>query len=314
MGTMNHTRKWSAADIPDQTGRTVIVTGANSGLGLATSEQLAGHGAHVILTARDPARGERAAAGLAARQPGASLEVRRLDLADLDSVRSFVDDLRRDGVAVDVLVNNGGVMATPRRLSAQGHELQFATNHLGHFALTAMLLPVLSGGKDPRVVTVSSSMHRRGRIRFDDLAGSRSYSPVGSYAQSKFANVLFGLELDRRLRAAGSPVRSLLAHPGYAATNLQTSGPTGAFKAFGRIGNRLVAQSAAMGALPQLYAATDPDVEGGQFFGPDRLFESRGHPTVVRPVRTARDPDTARRLWEVSEELTGVRFDLPAPA
>ena len=314
MGIMDNTRRWSAADIPDQTGRTVIVTGANSGLGLATSEQLAGHGAHVILTARDPARGERAAADLAARQPGASLEVRQLDLADLDSVRSFVDDLRRDGVAVDVLVNNGGVMATPRRLSPQGYELQFATNHLGHFALTGLLLLVLGTGKDPRVVTVSSSMHRRGRIRFDDLAGSRSYSPVGSYARSKFANVLFGLELDRRLRAAGSPVRSLLAHPGYAATNLQTSGPTGAFKMFGRIGNRLVAQSAEMGALPQLYAATHPGVEGGQFFGPDRLFENRGHPTAVRPVRTARDPDTARRLWEVSEELTGVRFDLPAPA
>jgi NAD(P)-dependent dehydrogenase (short-subunit alcohol dehydrogenase family) len=304
--------RWTTARIPDQAGRTAIITGASSGLGLATAEQLARHGGHVILAVRDLARGERAAAALVAGQPGASLQLRRLDVADLDSVREFAAGIHRDGVPVDLLVNNAGVMFPPRRLSPQGHELQFATNHLGHFALTGLLLDRLRAGRDPRVVTVSSSVHRSGRIRFDDLTGARSYSRFGFYAQSKLANVLFGLELHRRLEAAGDPVRSLLAHPGYAATRLQTSGPTGLVRLLGRLGNRLVAQDAATGALPQLYAATDPDARSGQFIGPDRLFESRGHPTVVRPAREAEDTATARRLWEVSEQLTGVRFDVPA--
>jgi NAD(P)-dependent dehydrogenase (short-subunit alcohol dehydrogenase family) len=303
---------WTAADIPDQTGRTVVVTGANSGLGLATTEQLAMHGAHVVMAVRDEARGRVAASGLASRSPGSRLEVRRVDLADLDSVRHFADRVRADGVRVDVLVNNAGLMFPPHRLSPQGHEIQFATNHLGHFALTGLLLDVLRAGHDPRVVTVTSTMHRRGRIRFEDLTGTRSYSPAMFYAQSKLANVLFGLELDRRLRAAGDPVCSLLAHPGYAATNLQTSGPTGLMKLLGGLGNRLLAQDAATGALPQLYAATDPHAEGGQLVAPDGLSEMRGHPRVARPAAAAQDPGTARRLWEVSEELTGVRFDLPA--
>jgi NAD(P)-dependent dehydrogenase (short-subunit alcohol dehydrogenase family) len=304
--------RWTAAHIPDQTGRTAIVTGANSGLGLVTTEQLASRGARVIMAVRDVTRGRDVRADLIARQPHASLEVRRLDLADLDSVRDFADGVRSDSVEGDILVNNAGLMFTPRRLSPQGHEVQFATNHLGHFALTGLLLKVLRTGADPRVVTVSSSLHRRGRIRFDDLSGARRYSPSAAYAQSKLANALFGLELHRRLRAAGDPVRSLLAHPGYAATNLQTSGPTGVMKLLGRLGNLIMAQDAAIGALPQLYAATDPDARSGQFIGPDRLFESRGYPTVVRPSPSAEDPATARRLWEVSEELTGVHFDLPA--
>jgi NAD(P)-dependent dehydrogenase (short-subunit alcohol dehydrogenase family) len=304
--------RWTAARIPDQTGRTTLVTGANSGLGLATARQLARHGAHVIMAVRDEAKGRRAAAEIGAVQPGARVEVRHLDLADLDSVRAFADKARADGVQVDVLVNNAGVMMPPRSLSPQGHELQFASNHLGHFALTGLLLDLLQAGRDPRVVTVSSSLHRRGHIHFDDLAGARNYSPGAFYAQSKFANVLFGLELHRRRTAAGSPVRSLLAHPGYSATNLQTTGPTGVVKALGRIGNRLFAQDAEMGALPQLYAATDPNAESGQFFGPDGFAESRGHPTLVRPVPTAEDPATAARLWELSTELTGVRYDLPA--
>ena len=219
--------KWTASRIPDQTGRTFIVTGANSGLGLATSRQLARRGAHVIMAVRNEAKGRQAIADLADAQPDASLELRRLDLADLDSVRAFADRIHADGVPVDVLVNNAGVMMPPRALSPQGHEIQFAANHLGHFALTGLLLDILQTGNDPRVVTVSSGLHRRGHIHFDDLTGARKYSPIAFYAQSKFANVLFGLELDRRLRAAGRPVRSLLAHPGYAATNLQTSGPTG---------------------------------------------------------------------------------------
>jgi NAD(P)-dependent dehydrogenase (short-subunit alcohol dehydrogenase family) len=308
------TQSWTAEQIPDQTGRTVLVTGANSGLGLVTARQLARHGAIIVLAVRNEAKGRQALAGLRAAQPDARLDLRVLDLADLDSVRRFADGLHTDGVTVDALVNNAGVMMPPRTLSPQGQESQFAANHLGHFALTGLLLDLLRGGRDPRVVTVSSTLHKQGRIHFDDLTGERSYSPTGFYNQSKFANVLFGLELDRRLRAAGHPVRSLLAHPGYSATNLQTTGPTGLYRWAGRIGNRLLAQSAEMGALPQLYAATDPAAESGQFIGPNAWAETKGYPTVVRPSAAATDEQTARRLWTLSEELTGVRYDLPAPA
>jgi NAD(P)-dependent dehydrogenase (short-subunit alcohol dehydrogenase family) len=297
---------WTAGNIPDQSGRTFVVTGANSGLGLATTRELVRHGAHVIMAVRDEAKGRRAVADLANAQPGASLEVRRLDLADLDTVRAFATGIGH----VDVLVNNAGVMMPPHTLSAQGHEIQFASNHLGHFALTGLLLDAL-GGSDPRVVTVSSGLHRQGHIHFDDLTGAVKYSPTAYYAQSKFANVLFALELDRRLRAAGSPVRSLLAHPGYAATNLQTTGPSGVTKQLARLGNLILAQSAEHGALPQLYAATAPDARGGEFYGPGGMFELRGHPTVVKPAASAEDPRTAAKLWELSESLTGVRF-LPA--
>ncbi len=289
--------KWTTNDIPDQTGRTFVVTGANSGLGLETTRALAARGAHVIMAVRDPAKGNAAREGVT----GGELDVRRLDLADLDSVREFAGTVEK----ADVLVNNAGIMMPPLRRTRQGFELQFGTNHLGHFALTGLLLDRLSD----RVVTVTSALHRRGSIAFDDLAADRSYSPTGHYAQSKFANVLFALELDRRLRAAGSPVRSLLAHPGYAATNLQSSGPTGLLKLMAKPGNLLLAQSAAHGAVPQLYAATAPDAESGGFYGPDGFQESRGrHPKAVRPVRSATDPETARRLWEVSEGLTGVRY------
>ncbi len=305
---------WSASDIPDLSGRTFLVTGANSGLGLATTEQLARHGARVILAVRNEDRGRQAITKVLAAVPGAELELRLLDLADLDSVRHFAQRLHADAVPVDVLVNNAGVMMPPRGLSPQGNEIQFASNHLGHFALTGLLLDIIGAGTDPRVVTVSSSLHRQGRIHFDDLTGARRYSPTGFYSQSKFANVLFALELDRRLRAAGSPVRSLLAHPGYAATNLQTSGPTGFGRLIAQLGNRLLAQDAPSGALPQLYAATAPGVSGGQFFGPHGWAELRGHPTVVRPAASATDPATAQRLWTLSEELTGVHFDLPAHA
>ncbi|MBB5964011.1 oxidoreductase [Planomonospora venezuelensis] len=305
-------KRWTADLIPDQTGRTFIVTGANSGLGYATTRELARRGAHVVMAVRDEAKGRRA---LEEIQAGAgrpvSLELRRVDLADLDSVRRFAEGLLADGTDVDVLVNNAGIMMPPRSLSPQGHESQFAANHLGHFALTGLLLDVIAAGRDPRVVTVSSTLHRQGRIRYDDLTGARSYSPISFYAQSKFANVLFGLELDRRLKAAGSPVRSLLAHPGYSDTNLQTTGPTGLMRSIMRIGNRFYAQHADVGALSQLYAATDPGARGGEFIGPDGWAENRGHPTVVRPVRPATDPADARRLWGLSEELTGVRYGLP---
>jgi len=312
MRSSNTISRWTADDIPSQAGRTFIVTGANSGLGYVTTRELAGHGAHVIMTARDRTKGERAIEELRARQPHASLELRHLDLSDMDSVKTFAQGILADRVPVDVLINNAGVMMPPRSLTKQGFELQFGTNHLGHFALTGLLLDRLRAGRDSRVVTVSSTAHKSGSIRFDDLTGERGYARWAFYAQSKFANTVFGLELDRRLRAGGIPVKSILAHPGYSATNLQTSGPTGVLNLMMRISNRLVAQDVEVGGLSQLYAATDPKVEGGQFFGPDGLAESWGYPTIVQPVDTARVAETARRLWQVSEELTGVRFGLVA--
>lgn len=311
---MTSKQSWTADQIPDQTNRVFVVTGANSGLGLATTRALARKGAHVILAVRDETKGHQAVAEITAEQPGARLEVRRLDLADLDSVRVFADQLHSDGARLDVLVNNAGLMAPPRRVSAQGHELQFAVNHLGHFALTGRLLDLLASGNDPRVVTTSSTNHRQGRLYFDDLSGERKYSPMGFYNQSKFANAVFGRELHRRLTAVGSPVRSVLAHPGYASTNVQTSAPVGMVKLlFGRLLIPL-AQSPDQGALPQLYAATAPDAESGQFIGPEGMAELRGAPTRVRLAPAAADAETGRRLWELSEQLTGVRFTFPAAA
>ncbi|MEV6106606.1 oxidoreductase [Streptomyces sp. NPDC051940] len=306
---------WTAEQIPDQSGRTFLVTGANSGLGLATADALARAGGRVILAVRDEERGRRAADRIAAGLPDAALEVRRLDLADLDSVRAFAGRLRADHTRLDVLVNNAGVMAPPRQLSAQGHELQFAVNHLGHFALTGLLLDLLAAGRDPRVVTVTSLRHRQGRLRFDDLDGARGYAPMAFYDQSKFAGAVFGRELHRRLTAAASPIRSLLAHPGYTATNLQTNGPIALWRlVFGRILNPLLAQAPERGALPQLYAATSPDAAGGELVGPDGRGELRGGPVRVRLSQAAADPETGRRLWEVSGELTDVRYGLPAPS
>ncbi|MFF4813417.1 oxidoreductase [Kitasatospora sp. NPDC001309] len=306
---MTKPQAWNADRIPDQTGRLFVVTGASSGLGLATARALAHRGGRVVLAVRDEAKGRRVAAEITAERPGASLEVRRLDLADLDSVRAFAERLRSDGLRPDVLVNNAGVLAPPRTLSAQGHELQFAANHLGHFALTGLLLDLLAGGTDPRVVTVSSANHRQGRFHFDDLIGERGYSPMGRYNQSKLANAVFGRELHRRLTAAGSPVRSLLAHPGYAATGIQ-AGSVGPVKLlFGRL-LRPLAQTPDRGALPQLFAATAPDALGGQFIGPGGMGELRGAPKVVRLAPRATDAETARRLWELSERLTDVRFAL----
>jgi NAD(P)-dependent dehydrogenase (short-subunit alcohol dehydrogenase family) len=315
-GTAPRPRPWTAEHMPDQAGQTVLVTGANSGLGFLTSLELARHGAHVIMAARDPDKGRAAEARIRALNPHGSVETRLLDLADLDQVRAFAARLLAQGTPLDLLVNNAGIMMPPRTLTRQGHELQFGVNHLAHFALTALLLPRLRKGRGQeqpaRVVTVASDLHKRGRIRFDDLAGERGYGRIAFYAQSKFANVLFALELDRRLRAAGVPVKSVLAHPGYAATQLQMSGPSGVLKLFMHIGNRFLAQPAEMGVLPQLYAATVPEVQGGQFIGPDGPGEKKGHPMLVKPADAARDPGPARRrLWQESERLAGVRMDLP---
>lgn len=304
--------RWTARDMPGQAGRTAVVTGANSGLGFLTSLELARRGAHVVMAVRDMDKGRRARHDIEATRPAGSVELRALDLSDLRQVAAFAAELLEDSRRIDLLVNNAGIMMPPRRLTAQGHELQFGVNHLAHFALTGLLLPRLLESADGRVVTVSSDLHRRGRIRFDDLSGSRRYRPLAFYAQSKLANVLFGLELDRRLRAAGMPVRSMLAHPGYAATNLQASGPRGLMVPFLRLGNRFLAQPAWMGVLPQLYAATDRRVQGGQFIGPDGRKGLRGYPTIVRPVEAAHDRELAARLWRLSEQLTGVEYPGPA--
>ncbi|WP_334666455.1 oxidoreductase, partial [Streptomyces cyaneofuscatus] len=311
--TENPTPKqpWTVERIPDQSGRVAVVTGANSGLGLATARALARRGGRVILAVRDEERGRRAVADITAGQPGAELEVRRLDLADLDSVRAFSDALHADRPRLDLLVNNAGVMAPPRSSGAQGHELQFAANHLGHFALTGLLLDLLERGQDPRVTTVTSVNHRKARLDFGNLNGERGYKPMVFYDRSKLANAVFGHELHRRLAASGSPVRSVLAHPGYTATNLQTSAPTGLVKLlFGRVLLPL-AQRPDAGALPQLYAATAPGVRGGELIGPDGRGELRGGPTRVPLAPVATDAETGRRLWEASEELTDVRFPFP---
>jgi NAD(P)-dependent dehydrogenase (short-subunit alcohol dehydrogenase family) len=298
--------QWLSDHLSSLVGRVFVVTGANSGLGLETARALGAQGAKVIMAVRDMAKGEAAVEALLAERPDGQFELRELDLADLESVREFAGGVER----VDVLVNNAGVMMPPHTLTKQGYELQFAVNHLAHFALTILLFNTLLQSEDPRVVTVSSGLHRRGRIHFQDLQGNMDYNPTKYYTQSKLANVVFGLELHRRLRSNGFGMRSVLAHPGYSATNLQSSGPTGMAKLLMKVGNKVMAQDAAMGALPQVYAAAGADVESGQFYGPDGRNESKGYPTIVQPLDAARDRETARRLWDISEELTGVHIDL----
>lgn len=295
------TSSWTLADVPPQTGRTAVVTGANSGLGLETARTLAAAGAHVVLAVRDVARGEAAAAGL----PG-STEVRRLDLADLASVREFAAGWSGP---LDVLVNNAGVMWVPAGETVDGFETHLGTNHLGPFALTNLLLPHVTD----RVVTVSSSTHRMGGLDLDDLQWRRRpYSPTAAYAATKLANLLFTLELQRRLTAAGSRLRATAAHPGYAATNLQSHTGNRAWNAVMAVANRVVATSAAEGALPTLFAAT-ADVPGGSYAGPSRLAETRGGPTLVGRTAAASDPALAARLWACSAELTGTDFPASLP-
>jgi NAD(P)-dependent dehydrogenase (short-subunit alcohol dehydrogenase family) len=304
---------WTARDMPDQSGRIAVVTGANSGLGLVTARELARAGATVVIACRNTDKGERAAAEIKAAVPSADVPVQALDLADLASVRTFAERVVSERDRLDLLINNAGVMAPPRRLTTDGFESQFGTNHLGHFALTGLLLSRLLAAPQPRVVTVSSTGHRIGRIRFDDPQWTRSYNNWLAYGQSKLANLMFCFELDRRATAAGTPLKSMAAHPGYAATNLQSAGPARPHERWlGEIGNKLVAQSAEMGALPSLYAATVEDLPSGSFVGPDGFMEQRGHPHVVTAAGKAYNREDWSRLWALSEELTGVSYEFPA--
>lgn len=309
---------WSAADIGDLRGKRAVVTGANSGLGRQTAQQLARAGARVTLACRSAERGARAADGIRAAVPDALVDVEPLDLADLASVRTCAERIAADGRPLDLLINNAGVMATPQRETVDGFELQFGTNHLGHFALTGLLLGALRAAPAPRVVTVSSTVHRMGSIDFDNLQWQHGYGPWKAYGRSKLANLLFARELQVRADAAGIPLRSCASHPGYSATELQTTGPSmgggivGRLNTLGgRVGNALIATDDAYGAQPSLYAATDAEVPGGSYVGPTRLFQSRGPIGVVPSSRAGRDMAVAARLFDVSEDLTGVRYDVP---
>jgi NAD(P)-dependent dehydrogenase (short-subunit alcohol dehydrogenase family) len=306
--------KWTANDIPDQTGRTVLITGANSGLGLRSAEAMAAAGARVLLACRNPEKAAVALEAVKAVASAAPPEVVALDLADLDSVHGCAKQVLADVEQLDVLMNNAGVMAIPLRRTAQGFEAQLGTNHLGHFALTGLLLPALLRADAARVVNTSSQAHRIGSMRWDDLQWEKRYWKWAAYGQSKLANLLFTFELDRRAKLAGTSVVAVAAHPGYAATHLQAVGPEMSGNSLmGRVmnmANGVVAQSDAMGALPQLFGATSPTVKGGEYFGPDGLFESRGYPTSVKASGAANDTVAAERLWNRSEELTGVTFEL----
>ncbi|GAA4155896.1 oxidoreductase [Actinomadura keratinilytica] len=305
-------RKWNAADVPDQHGRVAVVTGANTGLGFDTARVLAERGATVVLAVRDTGKGERAAARIAETAPEADVSVRHLDLTSLESVRDAAREVRSRHPKIDLLINNAGVMFTPKGTTRDGFELQFGTNHLGHFAFTGLLLEALLPVPGSRVVTVSSAMHRvRARIDFDDLGWRRRrYDRVAAYARSKLANLLFTYELQRRLAAADAGTIAVAAHPGFAATELIRNLPAAVRLVVSTAVAPVFAQSAEMGALPTLRAATDPDVRGGRFYGPDGPFEGRGHPKPVSSSRLSHDRAVQRRLWEVSEELTGVRYPL----
>ena len=302
---------WTHDDMPDQSGRTTVVTGANSGLGLEAALALARKGARVIGTSRSSERGDAARTRVRDLVPRAEVEFEQLDVADLASVRAFAERLRTRVDRIDVLINNAGVMAIPeRRTTADGFELHFGTNHLGAFALTGLLFPLLAHS-GARVVMITSNYYTRSKIRFDDLQAEKKYRVWPAYGQSKLANVLFMRELDRRSRAAGVGLVSVAAHPGIAQTNLQFAGPSlGKWSVAGLMSRllRRIGQSAEQGVLPVLYAATAPGVEGGRLFGPDGRGQVRGYPKQLAIAPSALDDDAARRLWAVSEELTGVTF------
>jgi NAD(P)-dependent dehydrogenase (short-subunit alcohol dehydrogenase family) len=298
--------KWTTANIPDQTGRTAVITGANTGLGYETAAALAAKGAHVVLAVRNLDKGKDAADRITAASPGASVALQELDLTSLESVRAAADELRFKYDAIDLLINNAGVMMTPKSTTKDGFELQFGTNHLAHFVFTGLLLDRVLAAPDSRVVTVSSTAHRFVRgIRFDDIQWERDYSRAGAYGQSKIANLMFTYELQRRL--IGTNTIAAAAHPGSSNTELARNTPAPIRRAFNVVAP-LLTQGADMGALPTLRAATDPGVLGGQYFGPDGFAEQRGYPKVVASTQPSHDTAAQRRLWAVSEELTGVVY------
>lgn len=307
---------WTTDDIPDQSGRTFLITGANSGIGFEAAKALVAEGAHVVLGCRSRSKADDAVAEIEAAGGSGSTEILEMDLADLDSVRTAAESFLADHDRLDVLINNAGLMATPQRTTEQGVELQFGVNHIGHFALTGLLLDALTAAgteeTPARVVTISSQAHRRGKIDLDHLDGTGKYSPWGAYGQSKLANLLFMRELDRRCSEAGLPIMSVAAHPGGSSTNLGNE-PAGDIlsKVLGfmrPVFDKVATQSAAMGSLPTLRAAVDADVAGGDYFGPDGIGEMRGHPKKVGMAKQATDDAMAVMLWEKSVELSGVGY------
>lgn len=302
---------WSLERVPDLSGRVMIVTGANSGIGFETARILAENHAEVILACRSVQKAEAAADRIRGAAPSASVEIIPLDLADLASVRTFADTFRARHGRLDTLINNAGVMALPRRTTKDGFEMQLGTNHLGHFALTGRLLEILLATPHSRVVNVSSIAHKFGKIRFHDLQWQKRYHKWGAYGQSKLANLLFTYELDRRLKQVGSDTISVACHPGWAATNLQQAGPqmegSKLMETLSALGNAILAQDAEAGALPTVFATVEP-LGGKEYVGPTGMMGWRGPPEIIEPMQKARDPDSAERLWSVSEELTGVRY------
>jgi NAD(P)-dependent dehydrogenase (short-subunit alcohol dehydrogenase family) len=298
--------RWTAADVPDQAGRVAIVTGANSGLGYDTAAVLAAKGAHVVLAVRNLDKGNEAVDRIRKASPNSVVALQELDLTSLDSVRKAADELRAAHPRSDLLINNAGVMYVPKRETTKdGFEMQFGTNHLGHFALTGQLLDNIVAVEGSRVVTVSSFGHRIiAKIHFDDPQLERKYNRVEAYGQSKLANLLFTYDLQRRLKAKGAPTIAVAAHPGFSDTELMRHLP-GFVPEFVW---RAFTQPADMGALPTLRAATDPGAQGGQYYGPDGLGELQGHPKVVKSSAQSHSEDIQRRLWSLSEELTGVTY------
>jgi NAD(P)-dependent dehydrogenase (short-subunit alcohol dehydrogenase family) len=294
--------RWSVDSISDQSGKTVLITGANSGIGLEAARILAAHGAEVVLACRNKENGTRAVKSISAEHPEAAVSAMVLDLADLQSVKKFANAFKRKYETLDLLINNAGVMAPPKGETKDGFETQFGTNHLGHFALTGLLLDLLEETPGSRIITVSSLAHRFGRIAFRDLQSEKRYSPWQAYGQSKLANLMFAIELQRRLDECGSGTLSLAVHPGFSATNLQRYVPAG------ELLTPVLSQSAEAGAWPTVYAATQESLKGGEYFGPGRLLETRGLPKRARISRAARSRRVAKRLWDISEELTGVSY------
>jgi NAD(P)-dependent dehydrogenase (short-subunit alcohol dehydrogenase family) len=301
--------KWTAADVGDQTGRVAIITGSNTGIGFGAAAVLAAKGAHTVLAVRNLDKGKAAVARIKAASPNANVTLQQLDLTSLENIRKAADNLRSDFPRIDLLINNAGVMYTDKASTKDGFELQFGTNHLGHFALTGLLLDNLLGVDGSRVVTVSSVGHRiRAKIHFDDLNLDRNYNRIVAYGQSKLANLLFTYELARRLKAKSAPTIATAAHPGASDTELLRNMPGGIRQVSQFFWSNFIAQDADMGAEPTLRAAADPGAQNGQYFGPGGFGEQKGHPKVVASSAQSHDEAIQRRLWTVSEELTGVAF------